>query len=326
MFSLLGGIYSSYFASPQINLLVVGGQGVGKTTLLERLKVTQFGKPKVTVSVERPAAPALPGLPTVSSIDIVETPVPVSATKTPKIVRRPPPKQVPQSKARSWICPAPPKYANAVVEEEDDEEDEGLLQPQPLLHSKRTSQASMESVELVEEPENDKEEDEVEDYDLKPKAKMLPLHKIRPTIGMNLAKLDLCGAKIHVWDLGGKLIDLWERYYQDCDALVFVWQLGVGERADDDERPILTTDEQLKILEQVRAAIPDDIPFLILGNCQEKQPVQTDVLYSTAQFLPHYHNPCQALFFCNAATGRGVRSAFEWLIPLASRQQKVREK
>jgi len=46
MFSLVTGVYDAYLAPVQLNLLVVGGEGVGKTALLERLKVTQFTKNK----------------------------------------------------------------------------------------------------------------------------------------------------------------------------------------------------------------------------------------------------------------------------------------
>jgi hypothetical protein len=75
---------------------------------------------------------------------------------------------------------------------------------------------------------------------------------------------------------------------------------------------------------------PDDIPFLILGHFDSPDVLsdqcRPDTLYSTAQLLPHYHNPCQALYFCNAGTGQGVRSAMEWLIPLAKRQQAIRDR
>jgi hypothetical protein len=135
---------------------------------------------------------------------------------------------------------------------------------------------------------------------------------------------------------------LWERYYHDCDAVVFVWKVtsetdetdhANGDDNDDsdsdDERPALTAVMQLRLLEKVRSSIPDDIPFLVLGHYVTPSPVpqcRPDTLYSTAQLLPHYHNPCQALYFCNAGTGQGVRSAMEWLIPLAKRQQNIRDR
>jgi hypothetical protein len=42
MFSLFNGIYDSYLAPSQMNLLIVGAPSVGKTALLERLKVTEI--------------------------------------------------------------------------------------------------------------------------------------------------------------------------------------------------------------------------------------------------------------------------------------------
>lgn len=61
-------------------------------------------------------------------------------------------------------------------------------------------------------------------FSLKPGCKMFPLHLIRPTVGMNLAKIEAYSAKCHIMDLGGseKMRPLWERYYGDADAIVFV--------------------------------------------------------------------------------------------------------
>jgi GTPase SAR1 family protein len=42
MFSLFNGIYDSYLAPSQLNILVVGGTNSGKSALLERLKVTEI--------------------------------------------------------------------------------------------------------------------------------------------------------------------------------------------------------------------------------------------------------------------------------------------
>merc|ERR1719253_2179618 len=70
-----------------------------------------------------------------------------------------------------------------------------------------------------------------EQFNVKANAKMLPLRMIRPTIGTNLAKIDMYGAKCHIFDVGGKMQGLWERYYDDCDAVIFCWKLG-----DDSEK------------------------------------------------------------------------------------------
>ena len=60
MFSLVTGLYDSYLANPQIHVLVVGASGVGKTALLERLKVTQVAKrPKATIVPMIPVPPCI---------------------------------------------------------------------------------------------------------------------------------------------------------------------------------------------------------------------------------------------------------------------------
>ena len=49
MFSLASGIYQSYFAPPKLSILIIGLDGSGKTSLLERIKVTKVDT-KVDVS------------------------------------------------------------------------------------------------------------------------------------------------------------------------------------------------------------------------------------------------------------------------------------
>mmetsp|Transcript_8020 Transcript_8020/g.12391 ORF Transcript_8020/g.12391 Transcript_8020/m.12391 type:complete len:129 (-) Transcript_8020:672-1058(-) len=42
MFSLASGIYQTYLTPTKLSLMVIGLEGTGKTTLLERFKVTNF--------------------------------------------------------------------------------------------------------------------------------------------------------------------------------------------------------------------------------------------------------------------------------------------
>lgn len=52
----------------------------------------------------------------------------------------------------------------------------------------------------------------------------LPPGKIPPTIGMNIAKIQLKGSRVIFWDLGGqkKMRSMWERYYAEANAIIFV--------------------------------------------------------------------------------------------------------
>jgi GTPase SAR1 family protein len=488
MFSLVSGLYTQYFSPQQLNLLVVGVQGSGKTTVLERIKVTEFSVKSVIVPDTTTTTPgSTEGKPSAATTAVGPTPellrskiflhdtvedyeLPVTAQRRSRRSRasQQAQQQHPPKSRFSWICPAPPKYRQArldtsnrdysddPLEFEDDDDDyynyfstqdesdddsdsvtesaslkekrparsrimrrtnsaNNLLVPSttsdhrrqrqqsnitknssllgsisahgggplglpaPRRISDRTSTAddlrrsSMESIDLGparpvrrRSISNDKQQlpiilqpntnngrsmfqqHDLQQFDLKQGAKMLPLEKIRPTIGMNLAKTEICGAKVHIWDLGGKLQDLWERYYADADAVLFVWKLSRDEVVrlnhqqlmqqayDDDDgdddsghtHPV-TAELQKKILEQVRSAVPDDVPFAVLGNLFQSQPpynCEPDVLYSTSQLLPHYHNPLQALFLANGVSGQGVKTALEWLISTAKRQQHIRER
>lgn len=52
----------------------------------------------------------------------------------------------------------------------------------------------------------------------------IPPDRIPPTIGMNLARLFYQGHQIIIWDLGGqlKMRSLWEKYYEEAHAIVFL--------------------------------------------------------------------------------------------------------
>lgn len=56
------------------------------------------------------------------------------------------------------------------------------------------------------------------------KLHSLPIDKIPPTVGMNLAKISYMGSQVILWDLGGqmKMRGIWEKYYDETDCIIFV--------------------------------------------------------------------------------------------------------
>jgi len=304
MFSLASGMYENYFATQQLNVLLIGCEGVGKTTLLERLKVTQF-------------------------------------SPRPKIPK-------PQRKVtRNISCPGPSRYDRAKENQDDDEEilvdssserfelserwvksdnneDEIAYGAQDVKESHQNQQ--IESTNKAKQGNNgevppklqpiEDDNNNNNEYDVKPGLTMLPMIKIRPTMGQNLAKINISGAKCHIFDISGKFQDLWERYYPDAEAVIFCWKLSESE------------DQQRQVLEQVRKKIPDDVPFLIFGHIMEEvlrvEKQSTSLPTSTEYFLPNYHSNVVQLYCGSAKSGKGVREAMEWLVPLAKRHASLR--
>lgn len=128
-------------------------------------------------------------------------------------------------------------------------------------------------------------------------------------VGMNLAKVDLCGTNCRIWDVGGKMHDLWERYFDDADAVIYC---------------ISAEHQNCEILEETRLSISDDVPFLIFFHNMNTTTTNPELLLTCDDLLPHYHNNMMTLMEGSAKSGQGVREALEWLIPLAKRQQQLR--
>lgn len=122
-------------------------------------------------------------------------------------------------------CPSPQKYTIAAMGGEED--DEYLDEHDVVAESSTVSSQSNNDDNVDEDYLKDYHIDynENQQFDIKnSKVKMFPLNKIRPTLGQNLAKLDMCGCKCSIFDLSGaeKMRPLWERYYRDADAIVYV--------------------------------------------------------------------------------------------------------
>lgn len=249
MFGLAAGFYQSYLKPPQVNIVFVGLDGAGKTALLERVKVTDFTskqsdkrRPKKLTSSQQLQQQnqnsRLTGV-VVTRRDIeqqlrqqVLSQAPGSLTEERRMLQS---DDYEENKSSSpfkssssgrrrirFICPISgtyrhPNQANESDNDEsddDDDDDDNYMKNDGGIISLPGGEAA-----TITHPPLLKSE-----YSLKPGSKMFPLHLIRPTVGMNLAKFEAHFAKCHFMDLGGseKMRPLWERYYSDADAIVFV--------------------------------------------------------------------------------------------------------
>lgn len=150
---------------------------------------------------------------------------------------------------------------------------------------------------------------------------------------MNLAKLDLCRAKCHFWDLGGKMKDIRKRYYADADVVVCVVSIEEQHQEQLKQEEEQQQQSQFQLLEELKTEVGESIPVLIFVN--HKQPAGTVTAGSPSQLAmiaagAHLKKNRGAsrlvsVMTGSAKSGQGVRAAFEWLIPLAKEQKRKRQ-
>jgi ADP-ribosylation factor related protein 1 len=77
-----------------------------------------------------------------------------------------------------------------------------------------------------------------------------------------VGKVNVHRARINFWDLGGQkqLQSIWEKYYDDCHAIVFVVDATDRERIDEC---------RITLEKVIRNDIVDGVPVLMLANKQD---------------------------------------------------------
>eukprot|EP00041_Stephanoeca_diplocostata_P001875 m.21898 g.21898 ORF g.21898 m.21898 type:complete len:202 (+) comp12564_c0_seq2:277-882(+) len=90
-----------------------------------------------------------------------------------------------------------------------------------------------------------------------------PLDKVSPTIGLNVGRVDVAGVRLVFWDLGGdsELQCLWEKYYKEVHAVVFVID-------STDKKRLQQSKEAFDLM--VESHELDGVPLLLLANKQDR--------------------------------------------------------
>ncbi|KAG8936673.1 ADP-ribosylation factor protein 3 [Tulasnella sp. 419] len=86
--------------------------------------------------------------------------------------------------------------------------------------------------------------------------------KIAPTVGQNIGKITLPSTILQFWDLGGQrdIRSIWEKYYDECHAVVYVVDASDKARLDEGWEVFDTVLASPKIL---------NVPLLLLANKQD---------------------------------------------------------
>ncbi|GAU89830.1 hypothetical protein RvY_02334 [Ramazzottius varieornatus] len=95
-----------------------------------------------------------------------------------------------------------------------------------------------------------------------PSYNSLNPQRITATVGLNIGKIDIGDVRLSFWDLGGQeeLQALWDKYYSECHAIVYV--------VDASDRPRLD-ESKAAFASMIHNPHLDGIPLLLLANKQD---------------------------------------------------------
>lgn len=157
----------------------------------------------------------------------------------------------------------------------------------------------------------------------KPRYKVTPPERIRPTVGQNVATVSVNHVLLKFWDLGGQasLRLLWANYYLQCHSIIFVVDLRVEarERLEEAKQVLLeiTADEANRGVFEAMS-----IPILMLANKQEARGGEGGPECIEIYDLKEVFNEVFVQLNANdskilpvsALTGYGIKEAMDWLV------------
>lgn len=144
----------------------------------------------------------------------------------------------------------------------------------------------------------------------------LPPDRIVPTVGLNIGRVEVLNSKLVFWDLGGQLglRSIWEKYYEEAHAVVFVVDAACPSRFEDSKSAL----EKVLRHEDLRGA-----PLLILANKQDlADAVSAEEL---ARYLDLKKLDERAYTFegVSAYDGTGIKESVDWLVEVMERSKRT---
>ncbi|KAK9453406.1 ADP-ribosylation factor family-domain-containing protein [Dipodascopsis uninucleata] len=143
--------------------------------------------------------------------------------------------------------------------------------------------------------------------------------KIVPTVGQNVGHITINNIQLKLWDVGGQhsLRTLWNEYYAECHAIVFV--------VDSTDRPRI---EECK--DTLRSVVThqdtEGIPVLMLANKQDRDDSLEveDIKEIFNKIAEHIGARDSRVLPISALKGDGVKEAADWLTSRLTRNKANR--
>ncbi|MCL4129335.1 UNVERIFIED_CONTAM: hypothetical protein GTU68_010044 [Idotea baltica] len=149
--------------------------------------------------------------------------------------------------------------------------------------------------------------------------KGLKPERITSTVGQNVGTITYGGIKLNFWDLGGQeeLQPLWEKYYAESHAIIYVVDSADRERMSDSK----------EVFDRMIASGNlQGVPLLVLANkqdipdCMGVREVKP-VFNQAAELIGR--RDCMVMPV-SALTGAGVDEGIDWLVECIKRNSEIR--
>ena len=152
--------------------------------------------------------------------------------------------------------------------------------------------------------------------------KSMKLDKIPPTVGFNPVEIVKPKAQFFFWDVGGQKVlrKLWEKYYSECNGMIFVIDGVNAKRLDE----VKETIDRLYDRENPTDLV--DLPALFLLNkSEEKEYLGFDTINQTIRFDKIYCKRQVEILEISALKKDGMEDALEWIYVNVPNQTKAIE-
>lgn len=132
---------------------------------------------------------------------------------------------------------------------------------------------------------------------------------LAPTLGFNTEKILAKTLTFTTYDMSGqsKYRSLWEHYYKDADALIFVVD------SSDKMRVVVAMEELFAMLDHPHLKARSSVPLLVLANKMDIKNSLSDKELKRELQLDSIRGRPWAIYSCDGLTGEGILPAFEWL-------------
>lgn len=159
--------------------------------------------------------------------------------------------------------------------------------------------------------------------------------QIVPTVGLNLARLEVPAARggaetCVFWDLGGApgLRGIWERYYAECDGVLFVMDAAADSETSDSEHAV--DENKNETQDEVLRSVLDDsrlrgAPALVLVNKTDAvSDARADAIAKRCDAALVAAGISRHRVLKTVGTsGRGVDKGVDWLVGATVRSERA---